>query len=123
MSAVALWRIAVQGLLLTGRRLALAGALLSAAFAVAGPTEWLAHRWLICREAQQFAQHWIDAVRAQYLDLAYRLTTHPDFRQEPGGADGASETGAATANREEYGQQPTVARLLKLGQRAEYRDW
>ena len=52
-NGLALWRIAAQAPVLVGRRLAVAGLLLSAAFTAAGPAEWLAYRWLVRREARR----------------------------------------------------------------------
>jgi hypothetical protein len=63
LSAVALVRIGRNAPVLTGRKAALAGLFLSALFAVAGPAEWLSYRWMVRREALQFARDWLDLLK------------------------------------------------------------
>jgi hypothetical protein len=82
-SGLALWRIAVQSPNLVGRKAALAGLLLGMTFLVAAPTSTAVYRYLIRREALQFAAGWIDAVRNGDVLAAHQLMLDPRKRAPP----------------------------------------
>jgi hypothetical protein len=75
---VALWRIARYAPALTGRRVALVGLGLSLAFGVAAPTEFLFTRWLVRRQARQFAMQWFDYLQNGEPHKAHQLKRFPD---------------------------------------------
>ena len=79
--ALALGRIARSGQALLGRKAALAGLVLSVGLAAAAPGHWITYRWLLRREARQFATVWFDLLRQGEPQKAFQLTVHPDYRQ------------------------------------------
>ncbi len=80
-SSVALRQIARNAPEMTGRKIALAGLTLSILFGVMAATHWASYRWLVNREARQFAQVWFDSLGQDQPHKAYQLTLHPDYRQ------------------------------------------
>jgi hypothetical protein len=81
LSAAALWRIAARAPALIGRKLAMIGLALSITFTVAFPADWVVHRWLIRRSARQFAQRWLDAIRAGDAAHAHQLMLQSQYRE------------------------------------------
>jgi hypothetical protein len=78
---VALVRITWNAEELTGRQLAWVGLGLSLFFGAATPVEWLSYRWLLRREAQQFAAGWFELLRDDQPQMAHQLTLMPDERR------------------------------------------
>ena len=81
LALVALQRIAEEWPELGGRRLALAGLLLSLVSLVAAPVDWSVHRLLVRREAQQFALRWFEYLQQQSPQKAHQLTIGQGGRQ------------------------------------------
>lgn len=79
-SLVALRRIARDGQMLAGRKLAWAGVVLSLVFAVAGPSDWVVYRELVGREAVAFARPWFQSFGEGQTHKAFLLTVEPQFR-------------------------------------------
>ncbi len=80
-STVGLWQIARNAPEMTGRKMALTGLTLSILFGVMVTTHWVTYRWLVNREARQFAQMWFEFLRQDEPHKAHQLTLHPDYRQ------------------------------------------
>lgn len=78
---LALWQIARSDRTLLGRKAALAGLVLSVGLAAAAPGHWITYRWLLRREARQFAAAWFDLLAEGQPQKAFQLTRHPDYRQ------------------------------------------
>jgi len=81
LGAMALGRIARSGQPLLGRKAALVGLVLSVGLAAAAPGHWLTYRWLLRREARQFAEAWFDLLGQGQPQKAFQLTRSPDYRQ------------------------------------------
>ncbi|MBN2474614.1 MAG: hypothetical protein JXB62_08395 [Pirellulales bacterium] len=122
-SGSALWRIARNAPVLSGRRAALTGLVLSLVFATAGPTGWAGYRWLIRREARQFALAWFGFLRHDEPHKARQLLTNPVYRPPLG--DQLSDLYRDDPNWAEelksYVARPLVRRLLDLGEKAQVR--
>lgn len=78
---LALWQIRQNAPGLAGRKAALLGLIFSLLFGAAAPTSWLSYRWVIRREARQFAGQWFEFLRDDQPHKAYQLTLHPKSRQ------------------------------------------
>jgi len=122
-SAVALRRIAEEAPALIGRKAALVGLILSVGFAVAAPTDWVVHRWLLRREARQFAMFWFDVLRQGAPHKAHQLTLHPGSRQPLEGKLWDHYTNDWRNYREIRGYVggPLIRTLLALNGKAEVR--
>ena len=122
-SSLALWRIANRSLNLVGRPAALVGLMLGAAFFVAPPVDDLVYRYYLRRQARQFAEIWIDAVRHGEVYQAHHLMVDPKHRQplESKLADFYvhSETWRRLLN--EFVKEPAIRTLFALGPAAEIR--
>lgn len=81
LSAVALTRIARQSPALIGRKVALAGLVLSLLFGIAAPAERSTYRWLLRREARQVAFQWFDYLRNDQPSDAMGLSIDPLARR------------------------------------------
>jgi hypothetical protein len=81
LSGSALVRIAREKPALIGRKAALLGLFVSVLMAAAGPAEWLTYRWMIGREARQFAAVWFDFLASDQPHKAFELTKHPAERR------------------------------------------
>lgn len=81
LNGLALWHVARNAPVLLGRRAALAGLMLSILFGTAAPTHWFGYRWMLRREARQFAEAWFELVRRGEPHKAYQLTIMPTYRQ------------------------------------------
>jgi hypothetical protein len=123
LSLLALRRIARDAPTLGGRKLALTGLLLSILFSAAAPAEWFTYRWLVRREACQFADHWFEFLRDGQADKAYLLTLDPGFR--PRMDDSLAwyfrDNPSSVSDVDRYRARPVVKKLLALGPRAEAR--
>jgi hypothetical protein len=122
-SLLGLRRIAAAGPALVGRKLALAGLVLSLLFAAAAPADWFVYRRLIEREGRQFAGCWFDYLRDREPWKAYELTLMPDFRVplDDKTADVFTAGSSDRENLEKYVVNPVVQTLLTLGDRLQYR--
>jgi hypothetical protein len=75
------WRsIASSGGQLTGSRLALLGLCLAALFAGWGLTRPLSRQAALARDAQRFANEWLDLVRSGDLQIAHQMQTDSQRR-------------------------------------------
>jgi hypothetical protein len=122
-SSLALWRIARNAPAQTGRRLAVAGLLLSVALGVAATTDWVVYRRLIRNEARRFAALWFEYLRQGEPQKAYQLTQQPKIRQP---LDQRlwyyyRRTPGSRERLEKYVQDPLLRTLLALGPRADVR--
>jgi hypothetical protein len=79
-SLFALWRIERMKPMLLGRKAAVAGLVLAVFSAAAAPAEHYGHRWLIRREATQFAEAWFGYLAEGRPEKAYLLTLDPAIR-------------------------------------------
>jgi hypothetical protein len=108
---------------LTGRKMAVAGLLLSLLFAAAAPTDALAYRRTIRSEARQFSSLWFQFLIHDEPQKAHQLTVAPAirhflddrlwafYRSEP----------RLRQQLEGYVKNPLVHTLLALGPKAEVR--
>ncbi|MGO8748431.1 MAG: DUF4190 domain-containing protein [Thermoguttaceae bacterium] len=122
-SVIGLRRIAAAGPALIGRKLAVAGLVLSLLFATAGPADWILYRRMIEREGCRFAGYWFDYLREREPHKAYELTVAPDSRIPLDDKTRESFT-AGSKDREDletYVKNPLVRTLLTLGDRARSR--
>jgi len=125
LNLVAMARIAADPAALTGRKLALVGLVLSVFFAALVPTDRLASRRLLRREAQQFAAQWFDALRGDRPVEAFQLSVDPRYRrplehlrQQIRRAGSEDREGL-----EEYLDQEDVRCLLALGEKAQVKHY
>ncbi len=119
-SVWALRRIKRNPSALAGRRLAAVGLTLSLLMSVAAPTEWIAYRVRIARQARQFSSLWIDYLTEGQPHKAHQLTLPPRrrpplddhlwgfYRNDP----------RQRESLENYTKIPAVRALLELGPRA-----
>jgi len=121
----ALWQIARNAPALCGRRVALVGLTLSLVFGTAAPTGWLSYRWLIRREARQFAMAWFEFLRQGEPHKARLMVPDPRFR--PPLTDQVWDIYREDPYwREElkvYVAKPLIRTLLALGRKAQVRHW
>jgi hypothetical protein len=119
----ALRRIARRSPALTGGRAALAGLILSTLLSAAAVSDWLAHRWLLRREARQFALQWFELLAQGQPQKAYQLVLSPSYRRPFDGKlwDFYRESTHWRAELEDYVSQPVVRALLALGPKAQVR--
>jgi hypothetical protein len=80
LGALALGRIRRNASALIGRKAALCGLLLSILFGAAGWSDWAAYRWMIRREARQFADLWFGFLAKNEPEKAFQLTIDPKYR-------------------------------------------
>ncbi len=79
LSLLGLWRITRREELV-GRGVALAGLVLAVSMGVAGAVAWCGHRWLVVREARQYADMWFDHLAGGRPEKAFLLTLPPRWR-------------------------------------------
>jgi hypothetical protein len=123
LNGLALWRIAKEAPALIGRKPALVGLLLSVFFAGAAVGDWFTYRWLLRREATQFAALWFDFLRSDQPHKAHQLSRHPNTRR-PLDEKLWKEYFEGSDQREElenYVARPEVRTLLALGPKAQVR--
>ncbi len=133
LSGLALWRIAAQAPNLAGRKAALAGMLLGVTFLVAAPADELLYRYFIRREARQFADDWIDAVRYGQVYIAHNLTLDPQRRVPPTAPPDMTLAEHYAAYYRDHNvfkrllpaflDKPLMRTLFALGTAAEYRPY
>jgi hypothetical protein len=76
----ALWRIARQAPALAGGKVAWVGLTVAIVFAVAAPSDWIAYRMFVRREARQFVGTWFQLLAQRQPHKAHHLTVSPRFR-------------------------------------------
>lgn len=119
----ALRRIARAEPALVGRKAALIGLVLALLMGSTALGQWGGTRYLLRRQARQFATVWFDALRGQQPQVAHQLTQRPKIRRP---LDAALwefyRTGPDRREQlEEYTAQPLVHTLLALGEGARVR--
>src|SRR5664280_2461772 len=77
----ALRRIKSSFQAMIGRKIALWGLALSLLFLTAAPADWLSYRWMVCKEARQFAALWFKCITQDEPQKAHQLTVAPQTRQ------------------------------------------
>ncbi len=121
-SLAALSKISSSGGALTGRRLAIAALALSLVFAVAVPTEWLAVRWQLAKEADVAAFTWFDYLRDHQPLQAHAMSFSPVSRPKPDRLARYYETHPETRRElEVFLDEPLSRALMALGPRATIR--
>ena len=118
-SGVALWRIGRPTVLMAGRRLAQCGLLLSIMFGTMVQADALVYRFLVRREARQFAATWFGYLLARppQPQKAYQLTLPPRARQPLDEQLGGfyRRNPHQRQSLDDYLQTPLVRKLLALG--------
>jgi hypothetical protein len=122
-SGVALWRIDSRWPELVGRPAALAGLLLGTAFLVAAPVDDFVFRYFLRRQAREFSQIWIEAVRHGELYKAHHLLVDPRRRLplENKLADFYRQNETYRRMLTTFANEPAVRTLFALGTSAEIR--
>jgi len=122
-NAIALRRIAILAPAIVGRKAALVGLLLSAAFAAAGPVQWTSYRWLMRNEARQFGLTWFDFLARGQPHKAFELLSSAPTRPPLDDALWRKYPQNSRARREIEGfvRRPSVAALLALRGNAQVR--
>lgn len=120
---LALRSIASNAPALVGRKAALLGLMLSVALGTAAVTEWFGYRWMVRRQAREFAMDWFDLLATGQPHKAHQLT-RPGVSRQP--LDGTlwESYGRVPEQRmalEEYVEDPLVRALLALGETARVR--
>lgn len=121
---LALWQIRQNAPAMIGRKVALAGLILSLLFGAAAPTDWLGYRWAIRRQARTFAGQWFDFLAHDQPHKAHQLTQHPKTRQPLDDKTLGDYYGEASRAREEldhYVSERLIGALRALGKRARIR--
>jgi hypothetical protein len=80
-SGLALRQISRGGQALTGYKVALWGLALSLFFGTAAPVNWFGYRWMVRREARQFAGAWFEFLAHDQPQKAHQLIRFPQYRQ------------------------------------------
>jgi hypothetical protein len=122
-SALALRRIARPEHPLLGRKAALAGLAISGLLLAAAPGEWLTYRWLLAREARQFADRWFQMLADGQPQRAYQLVLDPMARCTADDElwDFYRKNLRHREDLESYVKRPLIRTLLALGKRAQIR--
>jgi len=120
LNAIALRRIAISAPAMVGRKAALAGLLLSAAFSAAGPAQWTTYRWMLRNEARQFGLMWFDFLAKGQPHKAIELRSPPASRPPLDDALWRKYPQNSRARREIEGfvRRPSVRVLLALRDKA-----
>lgn len=108
---------------MTGRNIAFGGLALSLLFFVAAPSDWLAHRSIVCDEAQQFSALWFKYLNQEEPHKAHQLTVMPQSRQKIDDGLWAyyRNNPKLREELEGYTKMPVVRTLLALGPKAQVR--
>ena len=122
---LALRRISDPSYAVIGRKPALIGLTLSIMFAVAVPVERIAERWLIIRDADQFARLWFALLSENKPIEALRLEIDPIERQGYKGkqqiVDSYRRREGGSEQVKYFFQDPLIKTLIALKGRAEVR--
>jgi len=121
--SAALWQIARNSSALCGRRVALAGLVLSIVFGIVAPTHLFAYRWLIRNEARQFALAWFEFLGRGEPHKARLMIPNPRFRPPLTDQvwDIYREDPSWREKLQEYVSRPLIRTLLALGDKARVR--
>jgi hypothetical protein len=121
-SAWALVRINADDSGLVGRKAAVAGLVISALVLAAAPADWFVYRWMLQREARQYAEIWLRLLRDNEPHKAHQLAVNPAERLP---LDthlwNAYEEASRREELEAYVKEPAVHSLLDLGPKAQVR--
>ena len=109
--------------LLTGRKIAVTGLLLSLIFLVAAPTDWIVYRRMIRAEARQFSSMWFELLAEDQPQRALQMLMPPQSRQRLDRELWAYYRNNAKSREqlEGYVKGPLVRTLLALGHKAQVR--
>ncbi len=123
LSLWALARINAEPDAFLGRKAALVGLAISLLMLVAAPADRLTHRWLLQREAQQFAEIWFGLLRDNQPHKAHQLATAPVSRLplDSNLWESYSEGGGLREELESFVQKSDAHSLLNLGSKAQVR--
>jgi len=123
LSGLALRQIARRAPETLGRKAALWGLTLSIFFGTAAPANWFGYRWMVRREARQFASAWFEFLIHDQPHKAYQLTRHPKYRQPLGDELWEFYRGDPRWEGQliAYVDRPLVHTLLALGEKAQVR--
>ena len=122
LSGIALRRITTRWPQLVGRRAALIGLMLGAAFLVAAPVDDMLYRHFLRQQARQFAEIWIDAVRHGEVYKAHHLMEakhRPPL--ESNLADFYRQNANSRRNLQAFVNEPAMRTLFALGPAARIR--
>jgi hypothetical protein len=122
-SLVALKRIAAAASALIGRKVALAGLVLSVLCAAIACSQWFVFRRLVDREARQFAHQWFETLRDGELHKTHQLSEYPESRL-PFDDKLWEHYAPGTESRrmlEGFLQRPEIRSLSALGDKAQVR--
>ncbi len=119
-NAIALRRLATSATPMVGRKAAVAGLVLSAAFAAAGPAHWTTYRWLVRNEARQFGTKFFEFLARGQPHVAYELLTDAAARPPLDDALWRKYPQNSRLRRdiESFVRKPAVAALLALRDKA-----
>jgi hypothetical protein len=106
-----------------GRKMAVAGLVLSLLFGTAAPTEWLVYRWKIRSEARLFVDPWFRFLTQDEPHKAHQLTLLPTLRRPLDSTLSAHYRNheKARGELEGYVKIPLVRTLLAMGPKARVR--
>ncbi len=123
LSLWALARINAEPSAFIGRKAALVGLAISLLMLVAAPADRLTHRWLLQREARQFAEIWFGLLRDNQPHKAHQLATAPVNRLplDSNLWESYSEGSELRQELEAFVQQSDAHSLLALGPKAQVR--
>ncbi|NQT37619.1 MAG: hypothetical protein HQ581_09030 [Planctomycetes bacterium] len=119
--ATALVHIAGSDRSLIGRKAALVGLALSVTFGTAGPVELFCSRWLVRREARQFAEAWFEYLRQGEPHKAHQLTLPLADRLPLDDSLWLEYQQGLRLDLKEELKKPLVRSLLHLGDQAQVR--
>jgi hypothetical protein len=108
---------------MVGRKMAWIGLTLSLLFAVAAPADSLSYRWMVFKEARQFADLWFGYITQDEPQKAHQLTLPPQQRQPQSVRlwDYYRQAENDRASLEKFTAWSAVRPLLALGPRAQVR--
>ncbi|NQU26145.1 MAG: hypothetical protein HQ567_33075 [Candidatus Nealsonbacteria bacterium] len=122
-SGIGLWRVSRNPDSMLGRTPALVGLWLSIGFAVAAPTHWYMHGYMVRREATEFAMDWFEYLRKDKPLEIHQLSWHPKYRLplDETLIDAYREDPEELRKARLYSKETLISRLLSLGPNAEPR--
>ena len=108
---------------ISGRKMALAGLMLSLLFLAAAPADWLIYRGMVRNEARQFSGEWFKYLAQDQPQTAHQMTVAPPSRQPLDDRLWAVYRNAPRLRQEleNYVKSPLVRTLLALGPKAQVR--
>ncbi|HPM80440.1 MAG TPA: hypothetical protein PLF81_07050 [Candidatus Anammoximicrobium sp.] len=123
LAVVALWSLARADPPLLGRKAALLALVLSLLFGAWGATWRTVREHVICIEAQQRADQWLQLVRAGRLSEAHQLHLSRSSRQAPGAdlADFYKKTREVRLDMDRFFDAPPLRQIIAAGQQGQLR--